>query len=57
MYFHGSSKHKNEKFNKNTSNNKLENIKSIKILKHLFNNLQRRKPLEIVNITKKIKID
>ena len=53
MYFHGSSKYKNGKFNKNTSKNKLDNIKSIKILKHLFNNLQRRKQLEIIKYNKK----
>ena len=53
MYFHDSSKDKNRKFVKNISNNKLDNIKSLKILKHLFNNLPKRKQLEIIKYNKK----
>ena len=55
MYFHGSSKSKNGKNNKNISNNKLENIKSTKILKQIFNILQKRKQLEMVKYNKKNK--
>ena len=57
MYFHGSSKSNNGKNNKNISNNKLENIKSTKILKQIFNILQKRKQLEMVKYNKKIKRD
>ena len=53
MYIHDSSKDKNRKFIKNISNNKLDNIKSLKILKLLFNNLPKRKQLEIIKYNKK----
>ena len=55
MNFHGSSRSKNGKNNKNISSNKLENIKSITIFKQIFNILQKRKQLEIVKYNKKNK--